>query len=190
MAVLQIGIDRFRKINESFGQIVGNQLLVEVASRLSTVVEEFEAATASSAPALGPAGSAYRAEGADFVVVLEDLPSLRDATRLADRILRAHERPLIVGNQHVLLSLSIGITLGPRGYDDAAEILRDAQTAMTRAKALGRARFEVFDREMLDTSEEELHLETELFRAVETDQLRLWYQPVLALRTRQIVGFE
>jgi diguanylate cyclase (GGDEF)-like protein/PAS domain S-box-containing protein len=190
VAVLHVGIDRFKKINESLGQLVGDRLLVEVGRRLATATNEFESSALSDAADHGPTGSVFRAGGDEFVLVLEEVRSLRDATRLADRILGAHAGPMTLEGREVLLSLSVGITMGPSNYRDASEILRDSQTAMHRAKAQGRARYEVFDREMLRTVEESLHLETELYQALETRQLRLWFQPIVVLGSRRVVGFE
>ncbi len=188
-AVLHLGIDRFKKINESFGQQIGDRLLIEVGARLGEAVGDFESAASSSSNG-SLTGSVFRVEGDEFVVVLEDVRSLRDATRLAEKILRSLEGPLHLEDREILLSMSIGITLGPQGNRDIEEILRDAQTAMHRAKVQGRARFEVFDREMIETVQEELHLETELFQAMEARQFQLWYQPIFALASREIVGFE
>jgi diguanylate cyclase (GGDEF)-like protein/PAS domain S-box-containing protein len=173
MAVLHIGMDRFKKINESLGPEVGDQVLVEVGKRFS-----------------GLAASVFRVEGDEFVIVLEEVSSLREATGLAERVLREHGAPLRLHDREVLVRFSIGITVGPQGYREPAELLRDAQTAMHRAKAQGRARFETFDREMHKSVEEDLHLQTELFQALEAGQLLLWYQPVYDLRTREIIGFE
>jgi EAL domain-containing protein (putative c-di-GMP-specific phosphodiesterase class I) len=88
------------------------------------------------------------------------------------------------------VSLSVGISIGPRKYDSAEQMLRDARTAMHRAKVQGRARYEVFDHEMLETVEEAIHLETELFQALEARQLKLSYQPVVRLGSGAVVGFE
>ncbi len=190
VAILHAGVDRFKKINESLGHEVGDWLLSEVGERLSGAVAEFEMDAASDRGHQAPTGSVFRFDGDEFVVLLEDVRTRRDATRLADRILRAHEGPIGVGGREILINVSIGIAIESPGHREGGEILRAAQTAMHRAKERGRVRFEVFDRDMLGPVEESLHLETELYQALESRHLRLWYQPVVALATGSVVGFE
>jgi len=190
VTILHAGIDRFKKINESLGHEVGDRLLSEVGERLSRVVTEFEMNAASKRVHRAPSGSVFRFAGDEFVVLLEDVRTRRDATRLADLILGAHEGPIGIGGREILINLSIGIAIESSSQREAGEILRAAQTAMHRAKDNGRVRFEVFHRDMLDPVEKSLHLETELYQALESHQLRLWYQPVVALATRRVVGFE
>ncbi len=189
-AVLHVGIDRFKKINESLGSHIGDQILVETGNRLSKTVADFEGATPSRGSRRGPTGSVFRVEGDEFASVLQGVRSVRDATRLANRILEGNAGPVEIDGHEVLTSLSIGITVGPRDYTGVNEILRDARTAMNRAKVRGRARYEVFDDEMLETVEETMHLETELFQALEKRQLRLSYQPIVSLGSNKVVGFE
>jgi predicted signal transduction protein with EAL and GGDEF domain len=160
-----------------------------MGDRLGRVVGDFESAVSSTTDR-SLTGSVFRVEGDEFVVVLEDIRSPRDATSMAEKILLSLEGPLHLEDREILLSMSIGIAFGPQGYREIEEILRDAQTAMHRAKVQGRARFEVFDREMVEAVQEELHLETELFQAMEARQFHVWYQPIFALESREIVGFE
>jgi diguanylate cyclase (GGDEF)-like protein/PAS domain S-box-containing protein len=179
VAILHVGIDRFRKINESLGHEGGDGVLVELAASLSEIVKRFDGAPL------------FRVEGDEFVIMLEQPRALSVATRLAERILVACQEPLSVDSREVLLGLSIGIAIGPSNKSvDGAQILREAQTAMHRVKDRGSARFEIFDREMLETVEESLHLETELYQALQSGQLRPWYQPIFSIRSRRLAGFE
>lgn len=184
--VLHLGLDRFRKINESLGPLVGDRLLVDSARRLTSQLSHFLAR--GDAP--GASGSLYRYGGDEFVLVLEDAGSVREATRLAGLILAAMEEPFRAESRDVRVSLSIGIVVGPDRHKDADGMLRDAQTAMNRAKLQGSNRFEAFDRDMQVAGRSELHLETELFNALEQHQLLLWYQPVFDLASQAVVGFE
>lgn len=190
VAVLHVGIDRFKKVNETLGPKVGDQLLVQVAARLLELVADLESRAATSAPKRTVSGSVFRAEADEFAVVLEDTRSLRDATRLASRIVKSHERPITIQGRKILLSVTIGIAVGRGKHKTADELLRDAQTAMNRGKTLGCARFEVFDRDMVETVDESLHLETELHQALEKRELQVWYQPVCVVDSRRVVGFE
>ncbi len=186
VAVLHVGLDRFKKVNQGLGQLVGDRVLVEAARRLSQVVADFTA----GAPGLDMTGSVFRFEGDEFVVVLEDVRSLRDATRLANKILKTHEGPIGLEVHEVKVSLSIGIAFGSARSSGAAELLRDAQTSMHRAKVQGRARVEVFDRKMLKSVQDAMHLETELFQTLEARRLHVWYQPIFDLESRRLAGFE
>jgi len=190
VAALHVGIDRFKKINETLGGRIGDRLLTETGRRLTAAVADFERTIPTRIPGRDPTGSVFRVDGDEFVVVLEDARTLRDATRLADLILKAHAGPLRLDDNEVLVSLSLGISIGPRKYDSAEHMLRDARTAVHRAKVQGRSRYEVFDHEMLETVEEAIHLETELFQALEMRQLSLSYQPIVRLDSGKVVGFE
>ncbi|MGH9868542.1 MAG: putative bifunctional diguanylate cyclase/phosphodiesterase [Candidatus Polarisedimenticolia bacterium] len=186
IAVLHVGADRFRRINESLGSTVGDRLLRELARLLVLQVSE----RGASDPGLESGGTVYRFQGDEFVIVLEKMRSLRDAAGLAERILQTLGRPIQVDGHSVRFGASVGIAVGPHDSSDAASLLRDAHMAMNRAKQRGGSRVEVYDRNMHETAQAELHLETELFRALEDGQLQVWYQPVVSLRSERITGFE
>jgi diguanylate cyclase (GGDEF)-like protein/PAS domain S-box-containing protein len=171
-AVLFLDLDRFKVINDSLGHVLGDRLLVEIAGRL--------------ARCLRPEDTVARLGGDEFTVLLEDIDDPSDATRVAERIHQELKAPFILDGQEVYTSASIGIALSATGYSEPEHILRDADTAMYRAKAKGKARHEVFDPEMHIRAVHLLQLETELRRALEQRAFRLLYQPIVSLQDGQI----
>ncbi|MBI2889312.1 MAG: EAL domain-containing protein [Nitrospirae bacterium] len=175
-AVVFLDLDRFKVVNDSLGHMVGDQLLVAVARRLERC--------------LRPGDTVARLGGDEFGILLDDIGDVKDATRVVERIQNQLAHPLRLKEQEVFTSASIGIALSAGGYERPEELLRDADTAMYRAKALGKARHEVFDKGMHEHAVAQLELETDLRRALEREELRLEYQPIVALPSGRLVGFE
>jgi len=175
-AVLFLDLDRFKIINDSLGHLVGDQLLVRIAERLKA--------------SLRPGDTAARLGGDEFTVLLEDIHDAGEAIEVAGRLQRELSLPLVLNGHEVFTTVSIGIAPGHTDYDHPAEILRDADTAMYRAKHLGKARHEVFDKAMHARALHLLQLETDLRRAVERKEFAVHYQPIVALGTGAIRGFE
>jgi diguanylate cyclase (GGDEF)-like protein/PAS domain S-box-containing protein len=174
--VLFLDLDRFKIINDSLGHMVGDQLLVGIARRLETCVRSVD--------------TVARLGGDEFTVLLEDLKDPGDIFEVVDRIQKELSAPFNLGGHEVFTSVSIGVAPSTTGYERAEDILRDADTAMYRAKSSGKARHEVFDREMHAHAMNLLHIETDLRRAVERGELRLHYQPIVSLSDEKVVGFE
>lgn len=175
-AVLFLDLDRFKNINDSLGHVIADQLLVEIGRKLEA--------------ALRPEDMVARFGGDEFVIFLDDIKEFRDATRVANRIHVELASPFNLGGNEVFTTTSIGIALSLHGYDKPEDCLRDADTAMYRAKALGKARHEIFDRSMHDRAVTLLDLETDLRRAVERREFLVHYQPIVSLETSGIAGFE
>jgi len=131
-----------------------------------------------------------RLGGDEFTILLTDIHDPSDAVRVANRVKDALRQPFAVNGQEVYTSASIGIASSASGYESADAILRDADLAMYRAKALGKARWELFDREMHQAAMTRLALETDLRRALQNEEFVLHYQPIVSLRTGQVAGFE
>jgi diguanylate cyclase (GGDEF)-like protein/PAS domain S-box-containing protein len=175
-AVLFIDLDRFKVVNDSLGHTVGDELLRAITRRIERCVR--------------PGDTVARLGGDEFTILVDDIGDASDATRVADRIQRELTQPFNLSGHEVFTSASIGIALSASGYEEADDVLRDADIAMYRAKALGKARYEVFDTAMHARAMALLELETDLRRAIERNEFRLYYQPMVNLETGRIVGFE
>jgi diguanylate cyclase (GGDEF)-like protein/PAS domain S-box-containing protein len=184
-AVLFLDLDGFKMINDSLGHLAGDQLLVGVASRLEKCLRATD-----TVARLGEGFIVARMGGDEFTVLLEDLKKPDDAKQAAERLMKAVTSPFMLGGREVFTSLSIGIALSNPGYEQAEDILRDADTAMYRAKSMGKARYEIFDADMRASVVARLQLETDLRRALEHGEFHNVYQPIVSLAAGQIVGFE
>jgi len=175
-AVMFIDLDRFKIVNDSLGHNAGDQLLITVSRQLESCLRSGD--------------TVARLGGDEFAILLEDLTSLDDAIVIADRLLHKVSQPIKLNHHEIFVSASIGIASGKLGYEHPEEILRDADTAMYHAKALGKARYEVFDQAMHQRVVALLKLDNELRRAVERQEFRLLYQPIISLKTGKVSGFE
>ncbi len=184
-AVLFIDLDRFKLVNDSLGHAAGDALLIEIAGRLSAVL-----AQAEKAEGCGVLPTLARLGGDEFTILLEELTSGSTAIEIAERLQAALRRPLTIEGQDVYTSASIGIASSDAGYSSAAEIMRDADLAMYRAKSEGRARIEVFDQSLHKAAMRRLSLESDLRGALRKQEFVLYYQPIVALDGGDIVGFE
>ncbi len=184
-AVLFLDLDGFKMINDSLGHLVGDQLLVGVANRLEKCLR-----SSDTVARLGETFTVARLGGDEFTILLDDLKEPDDAKRAAERLMDALTPPFMLGGKEVFTSVSIGIALGNAAYDKPEDLLRDADTAMYRAKSLGKARYEVFDADMRASVMARLQLETDLRHALEREEFRNFYQPIVSLESGRIVGLE
>ncbi|HEX7354726.1 MAG TPA: EAL domain-containing protein [Mycobacteriales bacterium] len=175
-AVLFVDLDRFKVVNDSLGHAAGDQLLQAAGHRIRHAVR--------------PADTVGRLAGDEFLVVCENLEDAADATRVAERILSVLSEPMDLDGDHVRLDASVGIALDTALVTTAADLLREADAAMYRAKEHGRGRFEVFDERMRDRILNRLRTERELLACLERDELRLHYQPIVTLPEGRVVGVE
>ena len=175
-AVLFLDLDRFKVINDSLGHGIGDDLLIAIGHRLEACLREGD--------------SVARLGGDEFAILLDDVRDVNEAIRVADRIERELAAPFYMRGHEVFTSTSIGIALSTPSYTKPGELLRDADTAMYRAKTDGRGHYEVFDREMHLEAVEQLKIETDMRRAVDRNELLLHYQPIISLESGELVGFE
>ncbi len=193
-AVLFIDLDRFKVVNDSLGHMAGDQLIMEIAHRLTAAVRRTDmvARNADEAASSGYCGddTVARLGGDEFTILLDEIRDVSDPMRVADRIQRELAVPFLLAGQEVVTTVSIGIALSATGYSDAHDILRDADIAMYRAKTLGKARCEVFDQAMHASAVARLQLEGDLRHALEREEFRLHYQPIVSLVNGSIHGFE
>ena len=172
-AVLFLDLDGFKRINDSLGHAAGDQLLIEVAGRLEDC--------------LRPTDTAARFGGDEFAILLEDLERGADATMVASRIMASLQEPILLQDRRVAVSASIGVALQREPGED---LLRNADLAMYRAKSLGKSRYEVFDPALHTVVMERLRLESELQKAVENEEFRLEFQPIVEVATGAIAAVE
>ncbi|MDN5926197.1 MAG: EAL domain-containing protein [Hyphomicrobiales bacterium] len=188
-AVLFIDLDRFKIVNDSLGHLAGDNLIIQVSDRLKGALRHGEAAVGLTID-MPSSSTLARLGGDEFTILLTDIDDPSDAVRVAKRVEEALNLPFAIDGQEVYTSASIGIASSASGYETADAILRDADLAMYRAKALGKARCELFDQKMHQEAMKRLALETDLRRALQNDEFVLHYQPIVALNTNEIVGFE
>lgn len=175
-AVLFLDLDRFKLINDSLGHTLGDRLLVSFTERLMSCTRETETIS--------------RLGGDEFAILLDDISDCGEAVRLAERVQKALEQPFMLEGHEVFSTVSIGIAFSNRNYRCPDDILRDADTAMYRAKAHGRACYEIFDDNMHQKAMEALRLETALRYSVERQEFCVHYQPIISLDGGRIAGFE
>jgi diguanylate cyclase (GGDEF)-like protein len=184
-AVLFIDLDRFKVVNDSLGHVIGDKLLVEVAQRLEASIR----ATDRISRTAGNSRVA-RFGGDEFALFLNDVRDISSASRVSDRIQIGLQKPFNIDGHELFTSASIGIALSASEYENAEDILRDADSAMYRAKATGRAHAEIFDDEMHVRVTEILQLESDLRVAVEEEQFMVYYQPIVSATDGWITGAE
>jgi diguanylate cyclase (GGDEF)-like protein len=175
-AVLFLDCDDFKVVNDSLGHLAGDQLLKAVAQRLTNCINHNY--------------TLARFEGDEFTILLEKIESVEEATQLAETIQQALRKPFLLHQHEVFINTSIGIVLGNYEYEQPEHLLRDADTAMYQAKSLGKARYQVFNREMHTRALTRLQLENDLRRAIERQEFIVYYQPIICLSTGRISSFE
>ena len=175
-AVLFLDLDRFKNVNDSLGHSIGDQLLIAMARRLESCIRE--------------ADIVARLGGDEFAILLDGIPNGTEATNMAHRIQQKLSSPFNLSGHEVFTSTSIGIALSSTGYDHPEAMLRDADTAMYRAKAQGKACYEVFDKGMHTHAVYLLQMENDLRRALDREEFRVYYQPIVSLENGNLAGFE
>jgi diguanylate cyclase (GGDEF)-like protein/PAS domain S-box-containing protein len=175
-AVMYLDLDRFKIVNDTYGHPVGDQLLIVCANRIQLSVRSSD--------------TVARLSGDEFIVLVEDVGALRDATNLAGCILGELALPFDIGGRQIFTSASVGIAMGNINFETPEQVIQDVDIALYRAKANGRAQYLVFDPMMRGTVRATLELENDIRAAVERHEFNLDYQPIISLADGRIIGFE
>ena len=193
-AVLLIDVDEFKIINDSLGHAAGDDLLIQIGQRLKESVRRADTVSrprTSDVPER-PANddTLARLGGDEFSILLDDIRDPIEAVRVAERVQAELTIPFIVNQQEIVISASIGIAASTSPHTHAEDLLRDADIAMYRAKRAGKACCEVSDTAMHQNAVKRLQLETDLRKALDQGEFRVYYQPIVSLQTAKITGFE
>ncbi len=176
-ALLFLDLDRFKIINDSLGHSIGDQLLITLGSRLKKCLRASD--------------TLARLGGDEFIILLEELKSKEECIKVTERIHQELEKPFILNNQELFISASIGITFSSsQQYKYPEQLLRDADTAMYKAKSLGKSCHVIFDVSMHSQALGQLSLETDLQRALKHQEFLVYYQPILSLKNNRLEGVE
>jgi diguanylate cyclase (GGDEF)-like protein len=184
-AVFFLDVDRFKVINDSLGHAAGDALLTDVSRRLEQSLRSTD-----TVARFGAECTLARLGGDEFTVLLPGVRNPADAVMVAERLVAAVSKPFELEGREVVVSVSVGVVIGDARYLRAADMVRDADTAMYRAKDRGRGRAELFDTSMRAAAEERLVVESDLRRAIERKELTVHYQPIVALSDQRLCGFE
>ena len=174
--LMMMDMDRFKEVNDTLGHAAGDELLRETAARLSTCVRAYD--------------TVARLGGDEFAILLPEIRSGDDLGRIASKVLTVFQRPFVLTGKEVFVSCSIGIALYPEDSIEADDLLKYADSAMYFAKRSGRNNFRFYSRDLTESSHERLVLESDLRRAVERDELELYYQPKVSLCDDTLAGSE
>jgi len=176
VAVLFLDLDRFKTINDSLGHTVGDQVLIQSAKRLNSVLRAGDTIS--------------RLGGDEFSIVLSDIHNVMDCTLIAEKLIDCMSKPLVIGDRELVVTVSIGITIYPFDNGEIQGLLKNADMAMYHAKEAGRNNFQFYSSSMADKASERMGLEMSLRRALNEGELVLHYQPILDMTSGQIVGVE
>ncbi len=195
-AVLLIDVDEFKIINDSLGHSAGDELLIKIGQRLNHAVRrEDTVARAHNGAGTGTDkapndNTLARLGGDEFAILLDDIRDPIEAVRVAERIQPQLATPFLVNEQEIVISASIGIASSSSPHTQVEDLMRDADLAMYRAKRAGKARCEVSDTAMHANAMKRLQLETDLRKALDQGEFRVFYQPIVSVQTGRITGFE
>ncbi|TMP02568.1 GGDEF domain-containing protein [Pseudoalteromonas sp. S3178] len=175
-AVCFLDLDDFKKINDSLGHEIGDQLLIEAAERLKQVLNKTDL--------VGRLG------GDEFIVVLQGLASANSALRIVDKVLKSFRKPFKVEGRELIITLSVGVAMYPENGSSASDLLKNADTAMYQAKGLGRNTYSFFTKQMNEIIKRRFYIEEQMHSALQRNEFELYFQPQVEAKSNQIIGAE
>ena len=175
-AILFLDLDRFKVVNDSLGHLVGDHLLIIISQKLQSILRSIDLIA--------------RIGGDEFVILLDEIKDIQDTIRLTERIFQELSVPLMIEEREIYVSTSIGLVFATKDYIRAADLLRDADIAMYRAKNQGKGTYKIFNQEMHAEAIKRLHLENDLRKAIDQKQFLAYYQPIIDISNNRLVGFE
>ena len=175
-AVLFVDIDQFKVINDSLGHLTGDQLLISAGKRMKECLRSSD--------------TVARLGGDEFAILLDITGEKNSVVTITEKLLESLKLPFKLDDHELYVTASIGIVMGLEGYLHPEEVLRDADIAMYRAKAAGKARFETFEIKMRSHAFSRLQLEQEMRTALENREFQLYYQPIISMKSNKLISFE
>lgn len=176
VGVVFIDLDSFKTFNDTMGHVLGDRLLSEVAKTLSDNIRSFDAVA--------------RFGGDEFVIMLNLLSGTQDAVAIMDKLMDEIRKPLYLNGQEFFITLSAGVAIYPQDGRDSDTLIKNADTAMYHAKSMGKNRYLICSRDMKEEVSEKMKLTNSLYRALEREQMQIYYQPLIRLDTNSIAGVE
>lgn len=188
LAILFLDLDNFKRINDTLGHHAGDELLKQVADRLSNYIRKSDSISRYSTDEFSAVVA--RLGGDEFTILLTEIAQVHDTIKVAQRILDAIAQPFDIEGQEVFITTSIGIAIYPIDGEDVDSLLKNCDTAMYHAKNEGRNNYKFYEQSLNKTALDILALENNLRKALDKHEFRVYYQPRIDIRTRNVVGFE
>jgi predicted signal transduction protein with EAL and GGDEF domain len=188
LAILFLDLDNFKRINDTLGHPAGDELLKQVADRLSNYIRKSDSISRYSTDEFSAVVA--RLGGDEFTILLTEIAQVHDTIKVAQRILDAIAQPFDIEGQEVFITASIGIAIYPIDGEDVDSLLKNCDTAMYHAKNEGRNNYKFYEQSLNKTALDILALENNLRKALDKQEFRVYYQPRIDIRTRNVVGFE
>ena len=190
-SVLFLDIDEFKLINDSLGHEAGDELLIQLGTRLTASLRGLDTVARPQVEVgVVDNGALAKLGGDEYAVLLDDIRQPSDAMRVFRRLEQGLHVPFLIRGHEIVISVSVGIALNRSSYSEPGDVLRDAEIAMHRAKKGGKSRCELFDSAMHSQAVKRLQIETDLRKGIAQDELKVVYQPIVSLQNDRIVGFE
>jgi diguanylate cyclase (GGDEF)-like protein/PAS domain S-box-containing protein len=189
-SVLFLDIDEFKLINDSLGHEAGDELLIQLGTRLTASLRELDTVARQGEVGVVDNGALAKLGGDEYAVLLDDIRHPSDAMRVVRRLEQGLHVPFLIRGHEIVISASVGIALNRSSYSEPGDVLRDAEIAMHRAKKGGKSRCELFDSAMHSQAVKRLQVEADLRKGIAQDELKVVYQPIVSLQNDRIVGFE